>query len=72
VGSEIMKNSPYSPEIAPVIFNYLDQWKCAQQDINLKNDELKRSLFNWISSKAKTFHAAGVSNLTRQWKTVLI
>jgi hypothetical protein len=25
VGSEIMKNSPYSPEIAPVIFNYLDQ-----------------------------------------------
>jgi hypothetical protein len=66
VGWEIMNDPPYSADLVFHDFHLFGPMKVHLGGQKFQtDDELKHCALNWLVSHAKTFYAAGISNLLR-------
>jgi hypothetical protein len=64
-----MNYPPYSPDLVPSDFHLFGSLKVHIEGQKFQtDDELERSVLNWLHKQDKTFYAAGISNLPEQWK----
>jgi histone-lysine N-methyltransferase SETMAR len=67
-GWEIMRHSPYSPDLAHSDFHLFGPMKVNLGGQNSKtDDELKCGDMNWLCNQDKTFYAPAINNLRGRW-----